>query len=162
MKSVSCESQTKHSWPWELTVALGASAAAILVLCSAALVCVQKVSQVTSLPSDSELIDVFEDHESQFAQVIGDLEASEGVDPERLRELRVEPDGVRQVNKHLTLLYVRSIGLVPSGFAKGFAYSERPLTKTTDADLEEYGGDTEYSPVYRHIKGPWYLFYEAW
>jgi hypothetical protein len=50
-------------------------------------------------------------------------------------------------------------GLVTGGRAKGYVYSQKelePLFPTLDGAPQT--GSNE--PGYRHVEGPWYLFYE--
>lgn len=111
-------------------------------------------------PSDDSLIDDFRQHGLQFAQAIGHYEATGSVG--QLRSLGIETDGIERRPHGLVLLPVSSWGLVPSGSSKGYAYSKRPLWPVTDGGVEDYRGDEPDEIVYRHIEGPWYLFYEWW
>jgi hypothetical protein len=113
-------------------------------------------------PSDGKLLSNFAQHEAQFEQVISDFRSHVRVRDARLVSLGIEVDGVERDSGGLVLLSVSTWGLVPSGSSKGYAYSKHPLRPVTDGQIEDYRGDMPNEIVYRHIKGPWYLFFEVW
>lgn len=84
----------------------------------------------------------------------------------RVREFRslgVETSSVEGGRKQrLIQLPVSTWGLVPSGSEKGYAFSQKPLHPTTDRETERYSGDMPDEIVYRHITGPWYVYYYSW
>jgi hypothetical protein len=59
-------------------------------------------------------------------------------------------------------------GFVPSGSEKGLVYSQTPLTpvlKSLDQrPPHKYwdGSDRSHVLVYKHLEGPWYIFYQEW
>ena len=82
--------------------------------------------------------------------------------PVQLRSLGIERAIRWDHEADLILLPVSSWGLVPSGSAKGYAYSSTPLRPATEAETDDYTGDMPNEIVYRHIKGLWYVYYERW
>jgi hypothetical protein len=113
-------------------------------------------------PSDDKLLGSFAQREGQFEQVVNDVRHRVRVPDARLASLGIEPDGVERDSGGLVLLTVSTWGIVPSGSSKGYAYSKHPLRPVTDGRLQDYRGDMPNEIVYRHIQGPWYLFFEAW
>jgi hypothetical protein len=112
-------------------------------------------------PSDSSMIGDFQQHESQFQQAMAAFRS--GGDVSRFRSLGIETDAIDGGPKQgLILLPVSTWGLVPSGSAKGYAYSPAPLRPTTAGETDQYWGDMPEEIVYRHIGGPWYVYYESW
>ena len=61
-----------------------------------------------------------------------------------------------------------SQGLVPSGCEKGLVYSQTPLTpilNSLDKRIPHKlgdGPDRSHVLAYKHIEGPWYIFYQQW
>ncbi len=108
-------------------------------------------------PSDSDLIANFRKHESQFIQAVHRLNNGAELrlaDLDRLGITAAMPGSHGQVE-----MPVSSWGLVPSGSAKGYVYSRRPLSPVVK-DLDDSATGDGYT--YRHIEGPWYLYYEFW
>jgi len=108
-------------------------------------------------PADEELIDNFQAHEAGFAALARDVTQHGTSMKSELRRL-----GVESLERNIGdafFLYVSSYGIVPSGSAKGYAYSPGLNGPTVDS-LDDVGGRDGYT--YRHLKGPWYLFYESW
>lgn len=111
-------------------------------------------------PSDAKLIDDFHRREPQFQQAIAAFRS--GHQRRELRGLGIERAIQWDHEADLILLPVSSWGLVPSGSAKGYAYSSTSLRPATEAETDDYTGDMPNEIVYRHIKGPWYVYYESW
>jgi hypothetical protein len=111
-------------------------------------------------PSDARLIGTFNEHEAQFEQAIVAFKADGSVDADLLHSIGVEAEGVYREDG-VIYLDASVYGLVTGGSSKGYAYSQNPLSTVPAGDLE--GADTgqsEEGTAYKHITGPWYLFYE--
>lgn len=145
-------------------VAAVVALAAVGLLVSVGVVVVQRVAPNVgwSLPSDDELIGAFTEHESQFAALVESDGTVSRPSSTQLRRLGIEIERVERDGPDLLYLVVSAIGMVPSGFEKGYVYSVQTPRRTTEGDLESYSGDTDNSPVYRHVKGNWYIYYESW
>jgi len=112
-------------------------------------------------PSDHELIGEFQRHQGQFEQAMTTFRSSGRV--REFRDLGIETDTVEGGRKQaLIQLPVSTWGLIPSGSEKGYAFSQKPLHPTTDSETENYSGDMPNEIVYRHIEGPWYVYYYSW
>ena len=113
---------------------------------------------VASSPHDTELISSFAQHRSQFALAAQQFASHGSVDGDLLKTLGIEPDGALEYPRGVITFAAASGGITDSGFSKGYAYSKqllRPLVKSTDRYAEESD-----ALVYRHIEGPWYVYYE--
>lgn len=81
---------------------------------------------------------------------------------DRYRELFREagvPEGYLRLGEDQIQLLASTKGLVTGGSAKGYVYSQtklEPLFRTLDGPPLTGSND----PGYRHVEGPWYLFYE--
>ena len=109
--------------------------------------------------SDAALIANFGQHRAQFARAVQQFAASGQVDAEPLDDLGLKPDDVLEYPRGVVTFTASSGGFTESGFSKGYAYSEkplRPLVKSTDG----YDGNGSFL-VYRHIEGPWYIYYDV-
>jgi hypothetical protein len=112
-------------------------------------------------PSDDELIGVFQQHQGQFQQAMAAFRSSGRV--RGFHGLGIETGDMEGGRKRaLIRLPVSTWGLVPSGSEKGYAYSQKPLRPTTDGETENFSGDMPDEIVYRHIDGPWYVYYYSW
>lgn len=112
-------------------------------------------------PSDDRLIDNFRDHESEFAEVVTDRKAKGRVDQSRLRGLNVESLMLDSGEEFYLYVSTWGIGIVPSGSAKGYFYSMTKPSPLVD-DLDDWNLDLADGFAYRHVSGPWYLFFEIW
>ncbi len=75
------------------------------------------------------------------------------------QELGIKYGLTRLEDRHVILFCASSTGMVPSATSKGYAYSETPLTPTTeslDAIPENLRDETI---IYKSIAPNWYLYY---
>jgi len=112
-------------------------------------------------PSDRAMIGELHRHRAQFDQAIAGLHRAGHVDRRPLRAAGVKVADVGRWGTAV-LLSVDSWGLAPSGWEKGYAYSRRPLSPLTTGDTQSYGGPMPDEVVYRHVTGPWYVYYMSW
>ena len=112
-------------------------------------------------PSDDSMISDFRQHQPQFDQAAATLDATGHIDRRPLRDAGID---VQHVNRYrsATLLSISSWGIVPSGSAKGYAYSRKSLDPLTTGNTQRYAGATPDEIVFRHISGPWYIYFESW
>lgn len=113
-----------------------------------------------SLKSDDELIATFRQHGSEFTTAIAEYEDDARVDNALLRRLGVDPLTVWKDQDQVVYLPVSTEGLAVSGATKGYAYSAKPLTPLVDRTDGYHGGDGSGFLVFRHIQGPWYVYYD--
>ena len=111
-------------------------------------------------PSDSAMLEQFGQHRSQFEQALA-TGRSPGHLAHALRRAGIKVEDAQSFD-HAVLLTVTSWGLVPSGLEKGYAYSSRRPRPLTTGDSQRFGSEHEGQIVYRHISGPWYIYYYAW
>jgi hypothetical protein len=78
-------------------------------------------------------------------------------------------DGIAKGTEPTRIIFpIMSIGLVPTGFAKGIVYSEAPLSPVleslNDRPLHQKGTgpDSSHVLVYKPIENHWYIYYEQW
>ena len=78
-------------------------------------------------------------------------------------------DGVLKGTSPTRVIFpIASGGLVPTGFAKGFVYSQAPLSpvlKSLDKRPPDElfdGPDHNHVLVYKPVEGHWYIYYEQW
>jgi hypothetical protein len=112
-------------------------------------------------PSDDSMLSDFQQHRPQFDQTAAALADTGHVDRKPLRDAGIE---VQHVERYLdaTLLSVSSWGIVPSGSAKGYAYSQKSLDPLATGDTQHFAGVMPDEIVFRHISGPWYIYFESW
>ena len=112
-------------------------------------------------PSDDSMVSDFQQHRPQFDRAAAALDATGHTDRNPLRGAGID---VQHVDRYrgATLLSVSIWGIVPSGSAKGYAYSQKPLSPLTTGDTQHYAGATPDEIVFRHISGPWYMYFESW
>jgi hypothetical protein len=110
----------------------------------------------THHPSDATLIADFEAHESRFTALVDEVTAGHDVSEAELHAL-----GVERLERDAgeVVLCVSSSGIVSAGSAKGYLYALRPPAPLI-ADLDHDADPVGFS--YRHLEGPWYLYFEAW
>ncbi len=60
------------------------------------------------------------------------------------------------------LLTVSSWGIVPARSEKGYAYSRKRLSPLTTGNTQSFAGPMPDDIVFRHLSGPWYIYYEFW
>jgi hypothetical protein len=113
-----------------------------------------------SLKSDDELIATFSQHGPEFTEAMAEYEDHSRVDNALLRRLGVDPLTVWKDQDGVVYLPVSTEGLAVSGADKGYAYSEKPLTPLVDRTDGYHGGDGSGFLVFRHIRGPWYVYYD--
>ena len=107
-------------------------------------------------PKDDELLALFEAHKEDFTKLLADPGSQER--RRQLGVLDVHPD-------HAGGTYFWSWSLDfagPGGVLKGFFHSEtepRGLVASIDDNSEP--GSPEDKALFRHIEGPWYLFYRS-
>jgi hypothetical protein len=111
--------------------------------------------------SDDELIVNFKEHRAQFAQAVEQFRARGWVDPALLRALDADPDGTVEYPRGVVTLTDSVQGIAVSGSSKGYAYSEKPLKPLVKRTDDYQGGDGSGFLVYRHIEGPWYIYYDV-
>ena len=111
-------------------------------------------------PADARLIDTFSQHRAQFDEAVAAFTADGSVDPNLLHSIGVPAENV--FSEDGVVYFDASVyGLATGGSSKGYAYSRDPLPTTPEAELENADtGLSERGVAYRHISGPWYLFYE--
>jgi hypothetical protein len=137
-----------------------------------------------SPPSDAQMIRNFQNHRTQYEQLLQMIQTDSGLErvgtlagnsPENPATVGVDEARLQQYATTLKQLHVQSLerggdshqflftthsyGLVTSGTAKGYYYSEQapsPLVQDTDKASGEEG------KFYRRIEGNWYVWYEAW
>jgi hypothetical protein len=110
---------------------------------------------------DDELIANFKSHRGQFAEAVAQFRARGWVDAALLKAMDVNSDGVIEYPRDVITFTDSVQGIAVSGSSKGYAYSKtppRPLVEVTDS---YHGGDGGGFLVYRHIEGPWYIYYDV-
>jgi len=112
-------------------------------------------------PSDSAMIAELQQHRPQFDQAMAGLRTAGHVDRKPLRAAGVKVQDVGSSGSAV-LLTVNSWGIVPSGWEKGYAYSRKPLGPLTTGNTQSYGEPMPDDFVFRHVSGPWYIYYESW
>lgn len=95
-----------------------------------------------------------------------------GISEQRWNEYRVlfrrthVSDGIlKDINPPRIYFPVETYGLVPTGFEKGFAYSQaslHPLLRTLDKKPPDKLWHGSHLLVYESLDGHWYLFYQQW
>ena len=84
------------------------------------------------------------------------------------RRIGVMEGILKYTNPTLIMFPIMSVGLVPSGSAKGIAYSEAPLSpalKSLDQrPPDEFwnGPDRSHVLVYKQITAHWYIYFQQW
>ena len=111
-------------------------------------------------PSDARLIDDFQEHRAQFDDAVAAFDADGSVDPNLLHSIGVPAENV--FSEDGVVYFDASVfGLATGGSSKGYAYSRSSLPTAPEAELENADtGLSERGVAYKHISGPWYLFYE--
>lgn len=136
-------------------------------------------------PSDQELIDKFEQNQTNF-QTLLDMFLSDkglervdydwtspdnpqdvGVSPERIAEYHQYfdklglPNGIIGFGKKDNISFpIASCGIAVSGTSQGYAYVQTIPELLVDS-IEDYRhGKFESYIIYRHIVGNWYLYYD--
>jgi len=139
--------------------------------------------------SDEELIANFRSHRGEFTRLLQMI--NEDRDLKRVDYYWTSPENPRsigitqnRIDEYRTLFrqacvprgfsafqskdYIEfiasSLGLAVSGSSKGYLYAKEPPARLID-NLDNYRGQSSKMspafPVYRHIEGNWYLFFEA-
>ncbi len=108
----------------------------------------------------SRLIDDFQEHRAQFDDAVAAFDGDGSVDPNLLHSIGVPAENVFREDG--VICFDASVfGLATGGSSKGYAYSRGSLPTTPQAELENADtGMSECGVAYKHISGPWYLFYE--
>lgn len=145
----------------------------------------QREARVTEVPTDASLIEQFRSHRRDYEEMTGIMLANKSFNwsaaenaayrtgpittasPEavaRLRKLLGDTDnlhGVRRFNDGAIAYDYWAVGsAVSDDLSKGIAYLPKPPAKVR-ATLDKYSPpDQVAETAYRHIEGPWYLFYE--
>ncbi|HYX72053.1 MAG TPA: hypothetical protein VE732_04725 [Nitrososphaera sp.] len=138
--------------------------------------------------SDEELIANFQAHRSEFNQLLEMISQDKGLQrvddnwtrPENPQTIGISqeridayrklfgsagvPRGFYAFHDEGVFEFIASAqGLAVSGSSKGYIYSTNPLTRVV-ANLDNYHllENKPYGyPIYRHIEGNWYLFFDA-
>lgn len=110
--------------------------------------------------SDDELIANFEAHRGKFAEAVEQFHARGWVDAELLKAMEVNVDGVIEYPRDVITFADSVQGIAVSGSSKGYAYSKTPPKPLVDVTDGYRGGDGSGFLVYRHIEGPWYIYYD--
>jgi hypothetical protein len=110
---------------------------------------------------DDELIADFEAHRGQFAEAVEQFRARDWVDASLLKALDVNSDGVIEYPRGVITFTDSVQGIAVSGSSKGYAYSKTPPKPLVEATDSYRGGDGGGFLVYRHIEGPWYIYYDV-
>jgi hypothetical protein len=146
--------------------------------------CVWQVFAPDLHPPDQLLLEQFQRHKAEFQQLLHMFIADRalervatdftrpenpsavGIPPERIahyrslfQSLQLEA-GIEGYGAKDTIWFLASTrGLAVSGSAKGYVYTRvPPATLTNDLDKTSVKDGV---PIYRHIEGNWYLYYEA-
>lgn len=109
---------------------------------------------------DDELIANFEAHRGEFAEALEQFHARGWVDVGLLRAMDVNVDGVIEYPRDVITFADSVRGIAVSGSSKGYAYSKTPPKPLVDVTDGYQGGDGSGFLVYRHIEGPWYIYYD--
>lgn len=110
-------------------------------------------------PSDAQLIGTFDAHKAQFEQALAAFKADGRVEAKLLHSIGVR--GAVYGEDGVVYMDASVYGLATGGSSKGFAYSASPLPTSPVGDLKNADtGQSERGVAYKHISGPWYLFYE--
>ncbi len=78
------------------------------------------------------------------------------------RELEIEA-GMHRDGASTVRLIASSKGLLMANSEKSYVYSSvepSPLVESLDAVIRKDGGDQ--APVFKKVRGNWYLYYESW
>lgn len=137
------------------------------------------------VPSDSDVIRAFERNRSSLQEIVEFCAkhpnltriAQDFTDPRDFSPAHVSPDELRDVRRKLTVagfpegvvirfgdygpkfLFMTG-GLVTGGMAKGVLYSPS-APRLLKSSLDDMGWSTySHNAGYRHIEGPWYVFFE--
>ncbi len=109
-------------------------------------------------PEDRELIDRFHAGKAQFAALKNDPENSGLREKMGIRDVHIRSNDPLRI--WFTVWFKDFAG--PGGVAKGYAFCvEPPKGLVESIDKHSRPGSAEHKMLYRHMEGPWHLYYRS-
>jgi hypothetical protein len=136
-------------------------------------------------PSDQSLLTNFQNHRTEFDQLLQTFLADKGLGrvaydftrPENPQTIGISPDRLQQYRKlfgrlglsegiegydekDLVWFHASAQGLSVTGSGKGYAYLTKPPPLVVDSLDNYWSKDGKSFTAFRHIEGNWYLYLE--